>query len=73
MDLLFFITSKMKMGSRMAMTSASLHSIQNMKIRDPMMVRVEISTSSGPWCESSVISKRSPVSLFIRFPVLFLS
>ena len=48
MDLLFLITIRMKIGSRMAITSASLHSIQNMKIRDPMMVSVEISTSSGP-------------------------
>ena len=73
MDLLFFITRRRKMGRSMAITRASLHSIMNMKMRDPMIVRVEISTSSGPWWESSVISKRSPVSLFMRFPVLFLS
>ena len=69
MLLLQNMTTTRKTGIITATTRASLHSMENMTPSAPKMVRTEISRSSGPWCASSVISKRSPVSLFISFPV----
>ena len=56
-------------GIRQVTRSASRHSIRYMKKSAPIMVSPEITRSSGPWCDSSVISNRSPVSLLIRLPV----
>ena len=36
---------------------------------EPMIVRTLMSMSSGPWCASSVISKRSEVMRLMSAPV----
>ena len=73
--LAFFILTRcvrvkpMSMGSVIASTSARRHSIVNMTASAPIMVSPEISMSSGPWCDSSVISNRSFVMRLISTPV----
>ena len=57
----------------MVSTSASRHWIEYMMTSAPMMVRVEMKMSSGPWCASSVMSKRSLVRRLISCPVRFRS
>ena len=42
-------------------------------INVPTSVNIEINISSGPWCENSVISLRSPTILFIISPDSFSS
>ena len=59
----------MSMGSVTASTSASFHWMVNITIIEPMMVSTLMTMSSGPWCESSVISKRSEVMRLMSTPV----
>ena len=75
LDICFLVstTIKRKIGTSTATTSASLHSMLNITISAPDIESIAITRSSGPWCASSVISKRSLVSLLIKVPVLFLS
>ena len=56
-------------GSVTASTRARRHSIVNITASAPIMVRPEISISSGPWWASSVISKRSLVMRLMSAPV----
>ena len=59
----------MNTGRMHATTSASRHSMENRMASAPTIVSVEMSRSSGPWWASSVISKRSLVSLLMSWPV----
>ena len=71
---LFILTRResvkaIRSGSVTASTRASRHSIVNMTASAPTIVRQEIRMSSGPWCASSVISKRSLVMRLMSAPV----
>ena len=64
-----FIVNHAQSGSASVMTSASCHCIANITASAPTIVSVHITMFSGPWCASSVISKRSLVMRLIRTPV----
>ena len=56
-------------GSTHSSASAMRHSSANMQMNAPTIVVSEMSTSSGPWCASSVISNRSFVTRERSLPV----
>ena len=56
-------------GNKITSTSVSFTFIVNIKIIAPMIVSVQMTMFSGPWCASSVISNRSFVSRLITVPV----
>ena len=58
-----------KIGIMTHTTSASRHSTVNMMASAPAMVTIEMKISSGPWCASSVISKRSEGRRLMSWPV----
>ena len=63
------ISSTRNSGMMAITISAMRHSMANITASAPTMVIMEITRSSGPWCASSVSSKRSVVSLLISWPV----
>ena len=58
-------------GMEIITITASSQRIFNNSANEPSMVKTAMEKSSGPWCASSVISKRSVVARAIIFPVLF--
>ena len=67
------IVTKIVSGTKIKTITASSILICKRRMNEPIKVKIEIKKSSGPWCASSVISKRSVVARLISFPVLFLS
>ena len=60
-------------GSVTASTSASCQRMQNISTSEPTMLSEQMRTFSGPWCASSVTSKRSLTTRLNSAPVRFLS
>ena len=67
------ITVSTNTGRITLTTSAMRHWIVNITASAPAIVTIEIKRSSGPWCASSVSSKRSVVRRLMSWPVRFLS
>ena len=71
--LCWMVVNTAKMGTMAKTARASSQRMVHMTQKAPMRVTQEIKRSSGPWWESSPISKRSVVMRLMSWPVRFWS